>query len=301
MEKPKLLAVVGPTASGKTALAIELAKRFNGEVISADSRQVYRGLNLGSGKVTIEEMEGITHHLLDVANLSQVYTGADFVRDAKLAITDIHKRGKLPIIAGGTFFYIELLKGAKSSAPVPPNPALRLELEKLTTEELWQKLETLDPKRAKDIDRHNRRRLIRSLEIIDALGRVPNVEKTVSDFDWLTLGIQIEKDHLRDRIKKRLIERLEKGMIKEVEELLKAGVPAKRLIELGLEYRYITEYLQNGITEEEMIELTNTKIAQFAKRQYTWLKRDPNIVWFDFPVGLNKVETSVENFLNHTQ
>ena len=299
MEKSKILAVVGPTASGKTALAIELAKRFNGEVISADSRQVYQGLDLGSGKVTTEEMQGVTHHLLDTADLSQIYTGADFVRDAKLAIADIQKRGKLPIIAGGTFFYIELLKGTVSSAPVLPNPALRLELEKLTTEELWQKLKTLDPKRSETIDSHNRRRLIRSLEIIEALGQVPDSQKTKSDFDWLTIGIRIEKDLLRDRIKSRLTERLEKGMIKEVEDLLKAGVSTERLIGLGLEYRFITEYLQNKLTEAEMVELINIKSLQFSKRQYTWLKRDPAITWFDFPVTLNKVETRVENFLDH--
>lgn len=301
MEKPKILAVVGPTASGKTALAIELAKRFNGEVISADSRQVYQGLDLGSGKVTTEEMNGVAHHLLDVADLSQIYTGADFARDANLAIADIHKRGKLPIIAGGTFFYIELLKGTMSSAPVLPNPNLRLELEKLTTIELWQKLQTLDTKRAETIDPHNRRRLIRSLEIIEALGQVPKREKTESDFDWLTIGIRIEKEDLRNRIKKRLIERLEKGMIKEVENLLKAGVPAERLIDLGLEYRYITEYLQNKITEEEMVEVLNTRISQFAKRQYTWLKRDTDIVWFDFPFTLNNLDTTVENFLDSKQ
>ncbi len=301
MIKPKIIVIVGPTASGKTALAIDLALRLNGEIISADSRQVYRKLDLGSGKVTPEEMQGIKHHLIDIADLSRAYTGADFVHDANLAISDIVGRGKLPIIAGGTFFYIELLKGTSRSAPVPPNPALRLELEKLTTEDLWQKLFILDPKRAEVIDPHNRHRLIRSLEIIDALGLVPKFEKVESNFDWLTIGIQIEKSLLRERISLRLTERLDKGMVEEVDNLLKAGVSSERLIGLGLEYRYITEYLQGKITSEEMKKLLITKIGQFAKRQYTWLKRDLDITWFDFPITLNKVETTVKNFLGSTQ
>ncbi len=298
MTKPKIISIVGLTASGKSALAVELALLLNGEVISADSRQVYKGLDIGSGKVNAGEMKDVPHHLLDVSDLDHVYTGADFVKDANLAITDIIKRGKLPIIAGGTFFYIELLRGVSKSAPVAPNPLLRTELEKLSNEELFQKLQTLDQDRANNIDKHNRHRLMRSLEIIEALGKVPSIQTSDSPYDWQTIGIDIEKELLHERIKTRLEERLKHGMIEEVEELLKNGITPERLISFGLEYRYLTEYLIGKITYEQMfVEILN-KSKQFAKRQFTWLKRDKTIIWKKFPVDIEELETEMKDFLS---
>ncbi len=296
--KPKIIALVGPTASGKTALAVELAKRFNGEVISADSRQVYRGLDIGSGKVTEAEMAGIPHHLLDVAELTDTYTAADFVRDSKAAIADIISRGKIPIIAGGTFFYLDLLRGKMQTAAVEPNPTLQAELEKLSTEELSQKLMAADPDRAATIDHSNRRRLIRSLEIIDSLGKVPAVQSLPSDYDWLVFGIEIDKEILNQRIEKRIHDRLKNGMIEEVQNLLAAEVDAKRLEDFGLEYRYLTKYLLQEISYEEMVEQLFAKSRQFAKRQRTWLKRDSSIIWKQFPVTVEQVETEVTEFLS---
>lgn len=296
--KPKIIALVGPTASGKTALAIELAKRFNSEVISADSRQVYRGLDIGSGKVTEAEMADIPHHLLDVAEITDTYTAADFVRDAKAAIADIISRGKIPIIAGGTFFYLDLLRGKMQTAAVEPNPTLQAELEKMSTEELSQKLMAADPDRAATIDHSNRRRLIRSLEIIDSLGKVPAVQSVPSDYDWLVFGIEIDKEILNQRIEKRIHDRLKNGMIEEVQNLLAAGVDAKRLDDFGLEYRYLTKYLLQEISYEEMVEELFAKSRQFAKRQRTWLKRDSSIIWKQFPVTVEQVETEVTEFLS---
>jgi len=277
--KPKVITIVGPTASGKTTLSIEIAKQFNGEVISADSRQVYRGMDIGTGKVTKEEMSNVPHHLLDIVDPTEVYTGADFKRDATVALDDIVKRDHLPIIAGGTFFYIELLRNHLQSAPVPPNPALREELEKLSTETLFQTLQTKDPTRAKDIDQFNHRRLIRALEIIDCLGTVPPTTEAESPYDWLLLGINISKEQLHFNIHQRLHTRLDIGMVEEVKQLCDNGVSYERLDSFGLEYRYITRYLQNKITYDEMLTEIENKSRQYAKRQMSWLKRDKSIVW----------------------
>ena len=297
MAKPKIIAVVGATASGKTALSIELAKRFNGEVISADSRQVYRGLDIGSGKVTEAEMQGIPHHLIDIADISYRYTGADFVRDAKAAIADITARGKVPIIAGGTFFYLDLLRGKMSTAEVEPNLELQAELEKLTTEELFRKLSLADSARAATIESSNRRRLIRALEIIQTLGSVPPPTRTESEFDWLIFGIDIERDTLNARIEERMLQRLKDGMREEVEALLAAGASAERLVDFGLEYRFLTRNIQKEIPYEVMTEKLFTKIKQFAKRQKTWLKRDTEIIWKPFPVSVTNLESEVKAFL----
>jgi len=294
---PKIICIVGPTASGKTSLAIEIAKVFNGEVISADSRQVYKSMDLGSGKVTKEEMAGIPHHLLDMVEPSTVYTGADFVRDAKTAITDIVSRGKTPVIAGGTFFYIELLRGTMQTAAVEPNPELRAELEKLSTADLVEKLKVADPIRAEKIDQDNRHRLIRSLEIIDSLGHVPEAKAVPSDYEWQIFGINIKDADLVPRIKQRLEDRLELGMVKEVENLLASNVSPERLDGFGLEYRYLSKYLLKEISYTEMQEQILIKSRQFAKRQRTWLKKDPTIIWKDFPVTFKDVEGEIKNFL----
>lgn len=295
--KPKVIAIVGPTASGKTSLSIELAKAFNGEVISADSRQVYRGLDIGSGKVTKAEMEGIPHHLLDVADPEYRYSAADFLRDAKAAISDITSRGKLPIIAGGTFFYLDLLRGKMQTATVSPDLELQAELEKLSTNELVSRLKAADPRRAEIIDQNNRRRLIRSLEIISVLGRVPETVEKTSDYEWLILGIDIDRDKLNERIKIRLEDRLQNGLKKEVEDLLASGLDPQRLDDFGLEYRYLKRNLKNEIEYDEMVTQLFAKLRQFAKRQNTWLKRDKEIIWKKFPVSMEDIKSEVEGFL----
>ncbi len=299
VETPKAIAIVGPTASGKTALSIALAKHFDGEIISADSRQVYRGLNIGSAKVTLREMAGIPHHLIDVVEPTTVYTGADFKRDGDVALHDITNRGKLPIVAGGTFFYLELLKGTMQSAPVPPNPTLRTTLEQKTTEELFAELIKKDPRRAETIDPDNPRRLIRALEVIEAIGVVPEIQIHELPYDWFTIGIDIPTDLLNERIHQRIIDRLKIGMIEEVEALHTNGVTWERLEAIGLEYRYIAFYLQNKLTREEMIEQLTNKSRQFAKRQRVWLKRDKNIHWLPFPANNENAILLVEQFIKN--
>ena len=295
--KPKVIAIVGPTASGKTSLSIEIAKHVGGEVISADSRQVYRGMDLGTGKVTVEEMDGVPHHLLDVADPMTIYTGSDFVRDGTAATEDILRRGHVPIIAGGTFFYVDLLRGKLSAAPVAPDADFRATLERYSDTELLELLEQKDPRRASTIDPHNRRRLIRALEIINTLGSVPESAQQESPYDWLVLGIDIATEQLHHNIHARLHERISEGMIKEVERLHDEGVAWNRLEELGLEYRYIAQYLQGQLTRDEMIELLETRIRQFAKRQLTWLKRDEEIEWVA-PEDREAIFRRVDTFLS---
>ncbi len=276
--KPKVLVIVGPTSSGKTSLAIKLAKQFSGEVISADSRQVYKGLNLCSGKVTEDEMDGIPHHLLDVAEASTTYTVSDFVRDASAAVSTITENDNLPILAGGTFFYIDTFLGKMSAPAVPPNPVLRAELETKPLDELTQILHQLDPARTEAIDQKNPRRLIRAIEIATELGHVPPTVET-NPYDTLTLGINIPTDTLRHNIHLRLHERLQQGMVAEVETLLASGVSHERLEALGLESRYISRFLRGELDYEVAIHELEIKIQQFAKRQKTWLKRDTEIHW----------------------
>jgi len=298
-KKPKVLAIVGPTASGKTSLSIELAKQFNGEVISVDSRQVYRGMDLGTGKVTTKEMQGIPHHLLDIADPTTVYTGADFKRDGEVVLSDIITRGKLPIIAGGTFFYLELLRGTMSVAPVPPDPELRAVLETKSTVELQRQLVAMDITHSAVIDTSNRRRLIRAIEIINTVGVLPSVEPIPSPYDWLTIGIEVPADILARRIHERILQRIDQGMIEEVATLHQEGVAWERLDSFGLEYRYIARYLQKTITKETMIEELSTKTRQFAKRQRTWLKRDKSIIWLPFLVTLESVQPTLQEFLTN--
>ncbi|MEK7462683.1 MAG: tRNA (adenosine(37)-N6)-dimethylallyltransferase MiaA [Patescibacteria group bacterium] len=296
MKKPKVIAIVGPTSSGKTSLSIAIAKTFNGEVISADSRQVYTKMDIGTGKVAEKEMAGVPHHLIDIVDPMTVYTGADFKRDATLSLDDILKRKRLPIIVGGTFFYIELLRGTMQVAPVPPDPIFRASLDIYDNMQLLEILKAKDAHRAVSIDSDNRRRLVRSLEIINKLGVVPEPVKVESEYDWLILGLNVEKKILHQNIHARLQERFEAGMIDEVKGLHAAGITYDRLDSFGLEYRYIARYLQGELSESQMKNELETKIRQFAKRQLTWLKRDSEVEWFE-PKNQEVILDRVKAFL----
>lgn len=310
----KVLVVLGPTASGKSDLSVELALKLNGparlasesvaggEVISADSRQVYTGLNIGTGKITKTEMKDVPHHLLDVAPPEKVFTVSDFKKLGEEAINQILEKGKLPIICGGTGFYIEALLGETSIPEVPPNPELRKELEQKTAAELFDILSKLDPERSVAIDRYNPRRLIRAIEICKELGKVPeilnNKSQITNKFQILKIGIKIQNEELKERINKRLQKRLEVGMIEEAEKLHANGLSSERMRELGLEYGALADLLENKITKEEMVARLQTEIWQYAKRQMTWFKRDKNIVWIDLnDVQKGKAEEIAGNFL----
>lgn len=287
MNKFDLICVVGPTASGKSELAVKLAKKYNGEIISADSRQIYRGLNIGSGKVEGKWLrgkfiyKGIVHHLIDEASPHGQYTVARFQKHARKLIADIAKRGMLPIICGGTGHWIDAVVNEQTLPSVKPNPALRKKLEKLSTEKLFQKLQKVDPERASKIDPKNPRRLIRALEIVITSGKpVPKLNQNTK-YQVLWIGLKPNQDKLHKKIAKRLNERLAQGMLKEVKKLKASGLSWQKLEAFGLEYKYCALYLQNQISEPELREQLLTAIKQYAKRQLTWWKKNSAIHWVD--------------------
>ena len=290
--------ILGPTATGKSDLAVVLAKKFHGEVISADSRQVYRGVDLGSDKVLRDRYQvsgvrcqgktayfykGVRHHLLDVASPKRKFSVAQYKKLAEKTIKDIWRRDKVPIVCGGTGLYIDTLIYDRKLPAVKPNLKLRRSLEKKTAEELFEELKKLDPKRAGNIDRFNKRRLVRALEIVMETGRsshshiLENVR--MSKYDVFKIGIAVPAEELRRRIRKRTLQRLRGGVIGEMENLEKAGVSEKKLDEVSLYYRWVRPYLRREINQEKTLELISTKIWQYAKRQMTWFKRDRNILW----------------------
>ncbi|MEK7093050.1 MAG: tRNA (adenosine(37)-N6)-dimethylallyltransferase MiaA [Patescibacteria group bacterium] len=307
MKKQKILVIVGPTASGKSALAVCLARKLNGEVISADSRQVYKGLDIGTGKITKREMKGVPHHLLDVASPKKQFTANDFARLARKKISMIYHTGKLPIIVGGTGFYIDSLVGRIVLPDVAPNKALRAHLAKKTTAQLFSMLKKRDPKRAAMLstpsERNNKVRLIRALEIAHALGRNPAPRSNLGTYDVLWLGIAPPDSKLRKNITIRLFARLRGarnnprlGMIREAGQLHAKGLSYKRMHELGLEYRSLARLLQKKITPAELEKELQSDIWRYARKQIGYWKRNKEIKWFD-PKATGKIEKRVRAWI----
>ncbi len=290
MPKPKILVILGPTASGKSALAVKLARKFGGEVVSADSRQVYKGLNIGTGKVTKREMRGVPHHMLDVLSPKKTFTVEQFKNEAFKKIDNILARGKLPIICGGTGFYIQAIVDNVQFPNVPPNQKLRRILDKFPAPVLLKRLQKLDPRRAREIDPDNKRRIIRAIEIATALSKVPRV-KSSPRYQALQIGIDVPKDVLRKKIHDRLMARMKQGMVNEAKKLHAAGLSWKRMESLGLEYRYLARYLTGRISKEEMLTQLESEIWSYARRQMTWFRRDGRVRWVDVEnnVGIEKV------------
>ncbi|MEK7510891.1 MAG: tRNA (adenosine(37)-N6)-dimethylallyltransferase MiaA [Patescibacteria group bacterium] len=267
----RLKCVVGPTASGKSARAIALAKEFDGEVISVDSRQVYRMLDIGTEKITIEEMDGIPHHLIDIRDPKEPYSAGDFMKDADKLISSLRARGKEPILAGGTHFYFDaLLYGLPETTA--PNPLLREALNARGTEDLMHEIKEKDPRRAGKLDPSNKRRLVRALEIIETHGMVPERSESTPRYqvEWIVLNP--ERDELRSRIYARLQKALAGGLIEEVERV-RAYVGDERLNELGLEYKIVGEYLRGERDEESLLPTLSARIWHYARHQKAWLRK----------------------------
>ena len=296
-KKIKIIIILGQTATGKSDLAARIAKKLGGEIISADSRQVYKGFDIGSGKITKKEMRGVFHYLLDVASPKRQFSAAKYKKLADNKIIKIYKTGKIPFIVGGSGFYIQTIVDGLVLPKVEPNNKLRKELEKKSAKKLFSMLKKLDKNRAKKIEKNNPRRLIRAIEIAKVLGKTPKL-KTNSEYEALQIGLKLPDKKLKNNIHKRLISRIRRGMISEVKKLHAKNISWKRLESFGLEYRFIARYLQGKIKKKEMLDELETEIWHFAKRQMRWFKRDARIKWFN-PNEVKKIEIEITNFLNN--
>lgn len=275
MEKPPIIVIVGPTASGKSALAIVLARAIGAEIVSADSRQVYRGMDLGTGKVTKEEQRQARHHLIDIANPKVEYNVSHFLADAGKAIADIEARGKRVIICGGTAFWIEALMFGLPLPKVVPDPVFREKWGKKDAGELYGYLKRLDPERAKTIDKQNKVRLLRAIEIAKALGKVPVIDRSVlPDLSrYIVIGLNPPADELNRKIRERFMARMKAGMLEETVKLNRGGLSYERLESFGLEYRALVRFLQKKITDAELYTELPYDIIHYAKRQRSSLRR----------------------------
>lgn len=280
-----LLVIVGPNASGKSELAVRIAKRVGGEIISADSRQIYKSLSIGTGKVPgrwqggVFRYRGVPHHLIDEASPKKNFTVADFKKRADKKIVEIAARGKLPILVGGTGFWIDAVAKGMAVPEVPPDPCLRKTLSKKPPDALLAILKRLDPSRAKTIEKKNPRRLIRAIEIARALGRVPELKHSPA-YRTFWIGIFPGREALAKKIQRRLERRMRDGLIKEAKTLRVGGMAWKRFYELGLEYRFLADLLRKKTTKEEFAVRLAAAIRRYARRQMTWFKKNRRIRWF---------------------
>jgi tRNA dimethylallyltransferase len=278
-EKPKIVVIVGATATGKSDFAVRVARRFKGEVVSADSRQIYRGLDIGTGKITKREMRSVPHHMLDVASPKNIFSAAAYTEMAKRVTAEVLRRGSVPVIAGGAGFYIRALVDGITIPEVKPDTALRAKLEHLPAAKLFAMLKKLDPRYAESIDRHNPRRLVRAIEIASTLGAIPPLKRN-SLYMALKIGIIFTPDELASRIRIRLKRRLKCGMVAEARMLHAHGLSWKRMEDIGLEYRYLSRYLRGKVSRIVMETELEHAIIQYAKRQMTWFKKDKDIHWY---------------------
>lgn len=299
--KPPVIGIVGPTSSGKSNLAVDLAlsitthTHYSSAIVSADSRQVYKGLDIGSGKITQKEMKGIPHFMLDVASPKRTYSVSQFQKKASSVIARLHASSTIPIVCGGSGLYVDALLYGYRFPSIPPKTQVRKVLSSKTSEELFMLLKDKDPHRAKTIDAKNKRRLIRALEILDEKESVPPLQKTLP-YTLRIYGIDLPQNILHARIHTRLLTRISQGMLEEVSSLHAKGISWKRLESLGLEYTYCSLVLQGKLSLEEMIPLLETKIRHFAKRQMTWFKRNKDITWISSP-SLSQIENDTLDFL----
>jgi tRNA dimethylallyltransferase len=302
MQKQKVIVIGGPTASGKTALSIELAKKINGQIISADSMQIYKDMNIGTAKPEKEEMQGIQHYLIDFLSPEERYSVANYKIQAKEAIKTILNNGKVPIVVGGTGLYIDSLIYEIEFQNIDVNLEYREELEKISEQKglnyLYEKAKNIDPKAMEKISSNDKKRILRILEIYKQTGKTKteleeNSRKNI-EYDYKVFAINMDRQILYDRINKRVDIMIEKGLVNEVENLCKKYKEFPTAMQ-GLGYKEVVEYLNGKSTYEEMIEKIKMESRRYAKRQLTWFKKNKQTIWLD---GLNKIENNVNIIIN---
>ena len=296
MDKPKVIVICGPTASGKTALSIQLAKQINGEIISGDSMQIYKKMNIGTAKPTLEEMQGIKHYLLDFVEPNQRYSVAEFKKDAEEAIIKILEKGKVPIIVGGTGLYIDILIYGIEYKNIEFDEEYRKELEKRVETEglevLYNEAKKIDSKAIEKISNNDKKRILRILEIYKATGKNKTEQEIESrknevKYDYKVFAIGMEREKLYERINMRVDIMIQKGLIEEVENLLKEYNEFPTAMQ-GLGYKEVVEYLNEQISKEEMIEKIKRETRRYAKRQLTWFRKNKQTIWIG-PHDLQKI------------
>ena len=302
MEKQKVIVICGPTASGKTKLSIEIAKKIGGEIASADSMQIYKDMNIGTAKPTTQEMQGIKHYMIDFISPNRRYSVAEYKKDALNAIEDIIKKGKTPIVVGGTGLYVNALIYGIEYPEIETDIQYRDELEKIIEKEgletLYHMAEKIDPEAISHISKNDKKRISRILEIYHSTGKTKTEleiesRKNGPKYEYLVFGINMDREKLYDRINKRVDIMIEDGLIQEVKEILSKYREFPTAMQ-GLGYKEVVEYL-NGITsKEEMIEKIKRETRRYAKRQLTWFRKCENIKWID---GLNDIQNNIKIIL----
>lgn len=298
MYKPKVIVICGPTASGKTALSIELAKKIDGEIISCDSMQIYKDMNIGTAKVTKEEMQGIRHYMIDFVSPDTRYSVADYKKDAEKAIETIINKGKIPIIVGGTGLYVDSLIYGIEYPEIKFDEEYRKRLEKEADEKglefLYNKAKEIDKQAMQKISPNDKKRIIRVLEIYHATGKTKTEQEIESrkkeiKYEYKVFAINMNREKLYERINIRVDKMIENGLIEEVENLKKKYNHFPTAMQ-GLGYKEVVEYLQNQITRDEMIEKIKQESRRYAKRQLTWFRKNKETIWID---GLEKIEYNI--------
>ena len=298
MQKQKVIVIGGPTASGKTALSIELAKKINGEIVSADSMQIYKDMDIGTAKPTAEEMQGIKHYMLDFLSPEERFSVADYKKRAKEAIKEILEKGKVPIVIGGTGLYIETLIYEIEFAQIDTDLSYRKELEKIVEEKgleyLYNKAIEIDPEAMKKISPNDQKRILRVLELYHQTGKTKTQLDAESrkevEYDYKLFAINMDREKLYDRINRRVDIMLKDGLVEEVKALCKKYKKFPTAMQ-GLGYKEVVEYLNGDASYEEMVEKIKTESRRYAKRQITWFKKYENLTWID---GLSDVQKNVD-------
>lgn len=299
MAKPKVIVICGPTASGKTALSIQLAKEINGEIVSADSMQIYKDMDIGTAKPSVEEMDGVKHYLIDNVSPTVRYSVANYKKDALDAINEIIKKGKTPIIVGGTGLYVDSLVNGIEYDDLEIDLQYREELEKIANDrgldELYKKAVEIDSQAMEKISPNDKKRIFRVLEIYHSTGKTKTEQeiesrKKENPYDYIVFGINMDREKLYERINKRVDIMIEKGLVDEVKVLINKYSELPTAIQ-GLGYKEVVSYLNNEITYEEMIDKIKQETRRYAKRQLTWFRRNKQIIWLD---GLDNMQNNLQ-------